>query len=292
LKARIAGAEEALEVKKKIAKKIDRFAVEDQPLSEAAAFLGKLYGIDIKVDPDIRDRKIILSLNNVSIEAALRWSARTADCGYAVMKDGTILFSHVIAMPPEKTDGPWVKEMKEKLAMEVRFNFIEIPLPYWIKVTTQLTGVNAVIAADVDKDTTVTLRINNMPVEMALRWTCREAGVGYSLNEGGILHISSKLPLPEGETDGEWKKEMEKKLEEKISVAYEDVPIDYLFHVITTTAGVNIFFDRRHVDPSYTITFEAKDMTARQALEGVCKAAMIDFTLMDHAVYVHPPKGK
>jgi hypothetical protein len=292
IRAKIAGEEEEREVREKLAKNKITFCTDGQPLSEMTEFFSRLSGIDIVVDPGIKDKRLNnLQLKEVSLGAALRWTARSAGCGCAVIKGGTVVFSPYIEMPPEKTDGPWVKEVKDKLSIPITFDLDKQSLLEAITFLRGLTGVTIVPGTDVDGEKLITLKVENMPAEIALRWIARLSGVGYEFAEEGIVHVSGKAPLPEGETDGEWKKAIEQKMKQLVSFHFENHPLVEAVTFFQRLSGITFVIDR-NVDPTAKVTLTCKEVSMSEAFGEICKACKVEYSLLDRAVYVHGAKSR
>ena len=80
------------------------------------------------------------------------------------------------------------QKIKEALAAKkVTFDFVETPLADVMNFMQALVGVNMVVVPGVNKQATITLRVNEMPVGQALQWIARMVGARADFRDGAIV---------------------------------------------------------------------------------------------------------
>ena len=90
---------------------------------------------------------------------------------------------------------------------KVTFDFVETPLADVMNFMQALLGVNMVVDPGLNKQATVTLRANEMPVGQALQWIARLAGAKVDVRDGAVVvepaRGDGREPGPRGRPDGE-----------------------------------------------------------------------------------------
>lgn len=84
-----------------------------------------------------------------------------------------------------REEDPWKQEIRKKLSRKVSFEFVDTPLDEAIGFLRSLTSVNIVldpkVAAEGANKTPITLRVQDMDMETALKWILRLAELDYDL---------------------------------------------------------------------------------------------------------------
>ena len=97
-----------------------------------------------------------------------------------------------------KTEEPWKQEIRKKLARHVSFEFVDTPLEEAIQFLNSLTKVNIIldpkVAAEGASKTPITLRVQDMEMELALKWILRLAELEYDLRNQAVF-ITKKASL-------------------------------------------------------------------------------------------------
>ncbi|HYF49479.1 MAG TPA: hypothetical protein VEJ63_08740, partial [Planctomycetota bacterium] len=97
-----------------------------------------------------------------------------------------------------KAEEPWKQEIRKKLSRHVTFEFVDTPLEEAINFLNQLTHVNIIldpkVASEGANKTPITLRVQDMEMELALKWILRLAELEYDLR-GQAVFVTKKANL-------------------------------------------------------------------------------------------------
>ncbi|HYG74388.1 MAG TPA: hypothetical protein VEK08_05225 [Planctomycetota bacterium] len=97
-----------------------------------------------------------------------------------------------------RVEEPWKQEIKKKLSRHVSFEFVDTPLSEAIQFLNSLTKVNIIldpkIAAEGADKTPITLRVQDMEMDLALKWILRLAELEYDLRQQAVF-ITKKANL-------------------------------------------------------------------------------------------------
>lgn len=100
-----------------------------------------------------------------------------------------------------KAEEPWKQEIRKKLARRVSFEFVDTPLSEALQFLNSLTKVNIIldpkVAAEGADKTPITLRVQDMEMETALKWILRLAELEYDLRNQAVF-ITKKANLAGG----------------------------------------------------------------------------------------------
>ena len=95
-------------------------------------------------------------------------------------------------------EEPWKQEIRKKLSRRVSFEFVDTPLTEAIAFLNSLTKVNIIldpkVAAEGGDKTPITLRVQDMEMEQALRWVLRLAELEFDLRNQAVF-ITKKANL-------------------------------------------------------------------------------------------------
>jgi len=97
-----------------------------------------------------------------------------------------------------KAEDPWKQDIRKKIARKVSFEFVDTPLSEAIAFLNSLTKITIILdprvsAEGVDK-APITLRVNDMEMELALKWILRLAELDYDMRNQAIF-ITKKANL-------------------------------------------------------------------------------------------------
>ena len=83
----------------------------------------------------------------------------------------------------------WEARIKEAMGKKLSFNFVETPLQDVIAFISSLSDVTVILDEEAIKDEapTVTLRVDDMPLESALNWVLKLVGLKRVLKDGAIF---------------------------------------------------------------------------------------------------------
>lgn len=97
-----------------------------------------------------------------------------------------------------RPEEPWKQEIRKKLSRHVSFEFVDTPLEEAIQFLNSLTKVNIIldpkIAAEGANKTPITLRVQDMEMDLALKWILRLAELEYDLRNQAVF-ITKKANL-------------------------------------------------------------------------------------------------
>ncbi|MBN1807709.1 MAG: STN domain-containing protein [Planctomycetes bacterium] len=91
----------------------------------------------------------------------------------------------------QPADEAWREDIKKHLTKKVSFEFVQTPLTECIQFLQNLVKVSVVVdprsLEEIGGDVPVTLRVVDMPLNTALEWVTRLAGLDYSITNGAIF---------------------------------------------------------------------------------------------------------
>ena len=164
------------------------------PLKDIVKFWRELTGVDFAVDANVdQEQAVTLSVTNMRLGDAIYWATRVRKSHYR-LAEGAIIIAPGERHPdayvmPE--DEQATKEIKDKLAEKVTFDFVETPMADVVAYLHELTGVNIIVDPKVDEEVTVTLSVTNIPLENALAWIARLTEAKMTV-EHSAIYISSR----------------------------------------------------------------------------------------------------
>lgn len=185
-------------VRAALAKKVSFDCVET-PLPDIVSFLSAVLGVHVMLDPQIRYAdlpELTVRANEMSVGQALRWACRLAGLIYfwhdgaiyitSSERAGKVLRQERALRPLQQPPTP---ELAAQVAKPISFDFVEAPLPRVLSYIASLTKAPLVLDAEAvrGKAPTVTLRVEDMPLDRALRWVCRVSGLTYVWRNGKLL---------------------------------------------------------------------------------------------------------
>ncbi|MGD0091102.1 MAG: STN domain-containing protein [Planctomycetota bacterium] len=201
----------AAEVRKKLERKVT-FEFVDTPLEEGINFIRSLADVKVVYDPQIAEAAkkatVNLRVTDMTMELALQWILKLADLDYKI-SDGAIVICMpyeraVAAAPAAAEEDAWKQEIKKKLVRKVSFEFVDTPLGEAIQFLNSLTKANIIIdpkVADKSSKTPITLRVQDMEMELALKWILRLAELKYELRNQAVFitaeNKEDQKPQPE-----------------------------------------------------------------------------------------------
>lgn len=196
---------------------------------------GKMYMSRLEYEKAARIGKEVLKLEPTNSEAdGLMWQARWSDVRAREEKirkerieekkslndqldEATVPYSAYLIYPEdwdeisrresvavqEAEEPEWKKEIRRKMDRRVSFEFVDTPLTEAVTFLHALTELNIIIdpraLEEVGGDINITLRVADMPLDLALKWILRLAGLDYTLKSEAVF-ISTAQKLA-GEVD-------------------------------------------------------------------------------------------
>ena len=89
-----------------------------------------------------------------------------------------------------RTEEPWKQEVRKKLSRRVSFEFVDTPLEEAIQFLNAMTKVNIIldpkVTAEGGNKTPITLRVQDMEMEQALKWILRLAELEFDLRNQAV----------------------------------------------------------------------------------------------------------
>lgn len=189
----------------------------DVPLREAIAKLAEEADVEVALDPQLEnktlDRSVSLTVADAKAGGVLK--QMIAQDGLAIdFKDGALYITkaapaaedagEVAARDTAAPVGPtkqtlgadWEKEFEAKLDEKVSFEFVQTPLSEVVRFLQNLTGLSMILdprACEEVGDVSISLKVSDMRLRLALGWILRLANLTYDLRDGAIF-----ISTPEG----------------------------------------------------------------------------------------------
>ncbi|MHC4248779.1 MAG: hypothetical protein ACYS9X_06585 [Planctomycetota bacterium] len=112
--------------------------------------------------------------------------------------------------------------------------------------------------------------------------------IRYPENWEKILRRVESAGTIEQSEQPEWAKDIERKLERKVSFEFAETPLTEAVAFLQTLTKVNIIIDPAAAEQKGTtpITLKVTNMTLRLALDWILKLADLDYALRDYAIFV------
>lgn len=196
---------------------IPRVEFQDTPLKDALRFLGqKGGGLNIILNaPESADTKITLRLSNVPLAEALRYTSNLAQLNYRVDANA------VVVEPIDKKDrirkgwdrqikhgdGPVAQKLQSIIIPSIEFKDTPLrdAIDFLVLKSKELDdstddrekkGFNIVVnASSPGVDSVITLRLTNVPIGEALRYTTSLANLQYYLDSNAVVISDNPAPV-------------------------------------------------------------------------------------------------
>ena len=194
----------ALRVKELFAKRLS-FDFVETPLQDVLSFIGTLADVNIIVDRRIfrvEPPSVTLKVNDISLGNAVYWIAVLCDLKIE-LRGGAIFVARgrpkaepaKVAKPDPAKDPDTLRIKKLLETKRISFDFVETPIADVVAFLGTLVEVTIILAPDVPRGTPVTLKVENMKLDSALRWTTRLIGGKIRLhNEAIFITREGKKP--------------------------------------------------------------------------------------------------
>lgn len=154
---------------------------EKATLGELADCMCDLLGINVVVARGSADARVTVRLRDVTAKAALEAAARSA--GLELSITGGVAYLH----PAGQGLGPLPALTPELRRLILTFNFDETPVGEALLFLQDVTNGNIVMTAAVEETRTVTLRVRELPMELALALFARQAGLTVRQTDGVLV---------------------------------------------------------------------------------------------------------
>ena len=187
----------AQRIRKDLDRTLPTVEIIDQPLKLAIAQLKEQTKINFVADVmtmaqmgiDVEGTPINIKLQNVKLRSALRTIFGPYNLGYAIVGDVVLITSDDMAMH---------RQMKQRVSIDLD----KAQLGGAVKQLAKETATNLVLDARVAKDaqTPVTLQLDDVPLETAVRLMAETAGL-KPVRVGNVLYVTSKTTAAELRAD-------------------------------------------------------------------------------------------
>ncbi|MHC4249983.1 MAG: STN domain-containing protein, partial [Planctomycetota bacterium] len=302
----------AREIRRKLERKIS-FEFVDTPLTEAVAFLQTLTKVSMILDPEgaqgEAERPITLKVTNEPLGVAFRRILALAGLDYAlvghavfVSTRGRLVKARRAEAERRKDVGPaWAREFRAKLeSRKITFEFAETPFTEAIAFIGILARANMIVdpeAAEAKGRTPVTLKVTDMPLDEALGWTCRLAGLDWTFTDQALVistpervaELRRRAAAARGEAEeAEWERAIRAKLERKVSFELLDTPLEECVQFLETLTRISMVIgpEAQRRKGAVPITLKVTDQPLGMALRWLCALADVDHALLDGAIYI------
>jgi type II secretory pathway component GspD/PulD (secretin) len=260
-----------------LAKKIS-FDFAEAPLPEAVAFLRQFAGMNLVLDPSLRERNVTLRMRNAPLEDGLKWTCKLAGARYDLL-DGAV-YIHKGQFPRPAPDPKAVERVTASLRKKkITFNFRQAPLREVKGFLEAFAGINIILgpAQKGLEDRPVTAVVKDVPMDEALDAVCTAAKARYTVRGRAIvlLDAQAKDPpkpkpwAPRAVADAASRKRAAERLAEPISFNFREIPVAEAFRWLAMVTKADLV-----VDPEVgkrRLTMQAKDMQTCHALAWFCR---------------------
>ena len=346
--ARIALTEKPTDADRKVLKQLQEtkvtFTFNEQPVLEALDFFSTLGQINI-----VPDRKILkdpapevtLKLTDVTLETAVSMVAEQLGLK-AIIRDGVVFISDAegvkkaaaaetrtgLTEKPTEADRKVLKRLQETI---VSFTFNEQPVMEALDFLQTLGTTNVVPdhSKFVAADEKVTLKLKDVPLDVAIKLLVEQLGLTYVIRDGVVLvtdeagvkraaAADARTGLAEKPTDAD-RKLLKRLQETKVSFTFNEQPVKGALDFLAAEGNINIVADEkvfgkrrhevtvRHYDPlmeifielpadvvregELVVTLKVKDVTLETAIKLLVEQIGLAYVIRDGAVLVTDEKG-
>jgi type II secretory pathway component GspD/PulD (secretin) len=171
----------------------------NQPLQEAIAKLAEQTKLNFIIDRGtiqqmgIAPEQAVVTgkLENVKLRSGLRRILSQYNLGYAIVGDMVLISTEDMAIH---------RQMRQR----INLNLNKVPFQDALKELARETATNLVLDARVTKEasTAVTLSLEDVPLEVAVRLMANQAGL-RPVRTGNVLYVTTKANAAELRNDGE-----------------------------------------------------------------------------------------
>ena len=166
------------------------------PLKDLVYLFGFLTETNVVLDPVGTNGMQLVStaFPDAKVARAIQQTLRSAmlEC---VPLDGAIFITNNKRMPVGPSAGPeeLPKKIRDAFAKKVSFDFVECPLADVVPWLSRQTGMEFRTGPGIDvNQTTLSLRLLNIPFQQAFAWILRVKGYGYRVEGDEAIRLLSK----------------------------------------------------------------------------------------------------
>jgi hypothetical protein len=193
------------QLKEKLQKKVT-FDFKDTGFGDAVSFLTTVLQVEsILVDQALKDKPVSLRVSDMSGQAAVSWICKLAGAKWELKAHAIVISSAknaedhapAVAKGEKPVEAEWEKQIKEHLQRKVTFEFVDTSLGDAVWFLGGMGKITIVWLEDRNiRDTPVSLRAQDLPLEIALEQLCLVADVKWYLQDEALV-IRSANPKPE-----------------------------------------------------------------------------------------------
>jgi len=225
----------------------------------------------------------------------------------------------VALLVPASPDGAFAAEsdssnaLREKLKRKVIFNFKNKPLSDAVASLQKMSGIKMAIdpsARKIAGNPPISLRVDGLPLSLALHMMLQLVDLDYSVGRRGILIIPRKLPkgtgelgLPEGLFGVENKANdsgavdiIRSELERKVNIDFVETPLWDAINIVQLRVQVTMLMEPGVGNSELLdspVNLKVRNMKASEALTRILEPVGLDFRIrpQSEAIQIFAPKN-
>jgi len=191
------------------------------------------------------------------------------------------------------------EQLAGKMVKRVYFDLIETPFVDVVRFVAQLVPVNIVVDPQPIKPehALVTLRLNGVRWNTALRWVCRSAGMTYIWRDGAVFVTRPervRAALRQDQALARFQqpptKQLAATMAKKISFDFVEIPLEDVTAFLSKLAAVEIVVEPEAAkDQAPTVTLRVFDMRLDRAVRWVCRVVGMVYVWRDGKIVMTTP---
>ena len=188
----------------------------------------------------------------------------------------------------------WKRGIRAKLRRKVGMELVDAPPTEVIAYLQTFAKVSMVVdpKAMAVVRSSVTLRVTNMPVDLALSWVLELAGLDWTLRNGAVFvstpeRVAALEPV-RAPVDPALHGAIGKQFNRKVTFEFVDTPVGEAIQFIQTLTRCTIAADPE-ADTSKPVTVRINDQQLSNVFREMLKQAGLAYVVRDGAVYVSTP---
>ena len=201
----------------------------------------------------------------------------------------------------------WKGELREKVTHKVSFDFVETPFTEALSFFQTLTRVNMILdpqALRGRERTAVTLKVEDMVLEKALKRVVKLANLDYALLDDAVFvstpeRLAKAVATEEARRRVEarareaeepaWKREIREQLARRVTFEFVETPLTEVIPFLQMLTKMSIILDPDLDRSKREITLRVTKMTLARALRWMLRLVELDYILKDGAVFISTP---
>lgn len=190
------------------------------------------------------------------------------------------------AQPPE-----WVSEIRKNLSRKVSFEFVDTPLSEAVAFIQSLTKTSIVLDPALANAGPVTLKVTDMPIDLALKWIAKLTDGEIELRDGACYMRAKPAgqgPPQPAQLVLESPRDSLAPLDRKVSFEFTETPSDEALDFVRALTNVSIVVDPKMAPLAARkpITLRTTDMRLEFALNWITRLSGCAWQVKDGAIYV------